>query len=167
MLLQLTPHWGIALLVVCWAAAIKDLRTYTIPHIYPGIVLALLPIALFFVELSWPFLGFQALSGIIAFVVGFLLFAIGVMGGGDVKLFAALALWVPLRHLIVLVMAMTLLGLVYTIGVLIYRSVWPRSEEASKADSFFKRLGENLRSRLPYGPAIAMGFTAYLYLIYK
>ena len=166
MLPQLQPYWGFILLAICCAAAIKDLRTFTIPHIYPGLVLALILPALFFVGLSLPFIGFQLLSGAIAFLVGFILFAMGVMGGGDVKLFAALALWVPLSHLIVLVMAMTFLGLFYTLGYLVYRTVRDQNTPTDETISFFARLKKNLRGRLPYGPSIALGFAGYLYLIY-
>ena len=165
MLPQLHLAWGFLLLVICIAAAIKDLKTFTIPHLYPGLVLALLVPALFFIDLSLPLIGWQILSGLLAFFVGFLLFAIGVMGGGDVKLFAALAIWVPLKHLIVLVMAMTFLGLFYTLGYLIFRSMKDQKNDTDNPMSFLKRIRTNLRSRLPYGPAIALGFAGYLYLI--
>ncbi len=167
MLTQLAPAWGILICLVTWVAAIKDLRTYTIPHIFPGIIIALFVVSLFFIEFSFGFLGWRLFSALIAFFVGFLMFAAGVMGGGDVKLFAALALFIPPRDLIVVVVLMTFLGLFYTMAVLIYRMIKPNPENENTAQptGALGRIRELMRGRLPYGPAIALGITAYLWRI--
>lgn len=63
----------------------------------------------------WPGVAFQLGLGLAAFVVLAGLFALRVMGGGDVKLLAALALWVRPDHFLWLVVVMSLLGGVLTI----------------------------------------------------
>lgn len=63
----------------------------------------------------WPGVAVQLGLGLAAFVVLAGLFALRVMGGGDVKLLAALALWVRPDHFLWLVVVMSLLGGVLTI----------------------------------------------------
>jgi prepilin peptidase CpaA len=46
-------------------------------------------------------------------------FALGMMGGGDVKLLAALGLWLPLAKLLVMIEVMALAGGLLTIGIVI------------------------------------------------
>ncbi len=89
------------------------------------------------------------------------------MGGGDVKLFAALALWFPLKDLPIVVILMTFLGLFYTLAVLGYRMLKNNQADTTSSEklSFMARFRQQMRSKLPYGPAIALGVTAYLYQI--
>lgn len=63
----------------------------------------------------WPGVAVQLGLGLAAFVVLAGLFALRVMGGGDVKLLAALALWVRPDHFLWLVVVMSLLGGVLTV----------------------------------------------------
>lgn len=76
------------------AAAYCDLRHMRIPN-----ALSLIALAIF--ALSAPFfLGVDALAARVAvaaavLVVGFVCFALGLLGGGDVKIFSALLLFVP------------------------------------------------------------------------
>lgn len=65
-------------------------------------------------------------------------FALGMMGGGDVKLLAALGLWLPLTRMLVLLEAMALAGGVLTLAMLIAHRI-------RKAPG---------RPEIPYGVAI-------------
>jgi prepilin peptidase CpaA len=67
------------------------------------------------------------------------LFAIGAMGGGDVKLIGALALWFPVTPFMSLLMLMAILGGLLTVFMLILHKVRP-TERALE---------------VPYGVAIA------------
>lgn len=55
-------------------------------------------------------IAFQIGLAVVTFVIACLLFATGQMGGGDVKLLGALALWFPLASFLDLVMLMALIG---------------------------------------------------------
>ena len=63
----------------------------------------------------WPGVAMQFGVALISFAVLAMLFALRVMGGGDVKLLAALALWIQPDHFLWLVVVMSLLGGVLTI----------------------------------------------------
>ena len=63
----------------------------------------------------WPGVAWQAGLALVVFVVLAGLFALRVMGGGDVKLLAALALWIRPEHFLWLVVVMSLLGGVLTV----------------------------------------------------
>ncbi len=85
-----------ALAAMMVAAAISDLRTRTISNELNG-AMALLAIPFWFASgLSpWPDMAIQFGVAFIVFAVFVGLFMIGGMGGGDVKMIGALALWVP------------------------------------------------------------------------
>ena len=79
------------------AAAVWDLRRMRIPNwlngglalMFVALGLASLPLE----EIAWRFAGAR-----LVLVVGFAFFSFGRMGGGDVKMLAACALYVPLHH---------------------------------------------------------------------
>src|SRR5690606_24252582 len=83
------------------AAAASDWRTLTVPNRYSLAIAALFaPYALVTGEVAWlAHLGVAAA----AFGLGFLLFTLRLCGGGDVKLFAAAALWAGPHLLLALV----------------------------------------------------------------
>jgi prepilin peptidase CpaA len=126
-----------ALLIV---AAVFDLRSRTIPN---GLNLAIALLAIPFwwaAGLSvWPDAALQI--GIAALVFGLfaIAFALGAMGGGDVKLLGALALWLPWQAVLVLLVIMSLAGGVLTL-VMVVRQRLARREG---------------RPEIPYGVAIA------------
>jgi prepilin peptidase CpaA len=61
----------------------------------------------------------QVALGLGMFTIFALLFAIGMMGGGDVKLLAAVALWFPWQSLPVLLFIMAVLGGIVTLATLV------------------------------------------------
>ena len=87
------------LLVACW----YDLRTRTIPN---GLNLAIALLAIPFwwsIGLPlWPDVAIQIGVACAVFAVFAGAFALGAMGGGDVKLVAAIALWLPWQAVIAL-----------------------------------------------------------------
>lgn len=83
--------------------------------------------------------------------VGTLLFARGWMGGGDVKLLAACALWLDLSHGWKMLVAVAVAGGLETLIVMILRLMpWPSNLRRQLA---VLRRGE----AIPYGVAIAAG----------
>lgn len=120
-------------------AAWGDLRTRIIPNRLNGVI-ALVGIVWWLAAGLSPW-GFAIQLGlaIAVFAVFTLAFAMGMMGGGDVKMLAALAIWLPFDALIHTLMIMALAGGVITIATI----VWHRAR---------KNEGQ---PEIPYGIAIA------------
>jgi prepilin peptidase CpaA len=133
-----------ALLVV---AAVVDVRTFTISNRLNLTVALLAPVYWLSVELSiWPGVAVQLAAGAAVFLVLAAAFYAGMMGGGDVKLAAALALWFPPASTLKFLVFMSLAGGLLTLLLL----VWHRVK---------RREG---RPEIPYGVAIAFGGLAIL-----
>ncbi len=136
---------GLAAILVI-AAAI-DVRTFTISNKLNLTVALLAPLYWLSVALPlWPDVGLQLAVGAAVFVVFAGAFYAGMMGGGDVKLAAALALWFSPQSTIKFLVLTSLAGGVLTLGVL----AWHRAK---------RRQG---RPEVPYGVAIAFGGLAIL-----
>ena len=133
----------LGLLAALLVAAIWfDLRSRTIPNTL-NLAIALLAIPFWWATgLSlWPDAAIQLGVGGLVFGLFTIAFALGGMGGGDVKLVAAIALWLPWEAVIVLLVLMSLAGGVLTLAM-VARKKLARSEA---------------RLEIPYGVAIAFG----------
>ncbi len=152
---------------VVWAAALKDYKTFTIPHLYPLVILMLWPLGLvaaltdFFQPID---VLYSFLTAAIVFICGLLFFALKMMGGGDVKLLTALALWINLKNLHIFLFLIVMAGLVYTI----WYAGWQyyKAQQKTESETSSKALKSVRKMKVPYGPAIALGLTAYLGLIW-
>lgn len=115
-----------ALAIALLAAIFTDLRSRTIGNWLTGAVAAMAPLFWWVTQLSlWPGVAIQIGLALLAFAVGLFFFAIRQMGGGDVKLIAALALWVPPGLFLELMIIMAMVGWVLTLlegGWLVARS---------------------------------------------
>lgn len=65
----------------------------------------------------WPDIALHVGIAVAAFAIAAGLFAIGQMGGGDVKLIAALALWFPPTAFVQMLIVMAVLGYLLTMGL--------------------------------------------------
>jgi len=103
-----------ALLVI---AAVTDIRSRIISNRLNAVV-ALLAVPWWFaIHLSGYEMLFQlGLAGAVL-VLFAICFALGMMGGGDVKLLAALGLWFPLTRMLAMLEVMALAGGLLTIGM--------------------------------------------------
>lgn len=129
---------AVSLLACCW----WDLKTRTIPN-WLNLAIALGAVA-FWIAVGLPVWPEVALRVAVAFVIFWVFaaaFAMGAMGGGDVKLIAALALWLPWQAVLVLLFLMSIAGGVLTLGYLIRHKLAKREEKLE----------------IPYGVAIAFG----------
>jgi prepilin peptidase CpaA len=133
-----------AILVV---AAVIDVRTFTISNRLNLTVALLAPVYWASVALSpWPGIAVQVAAAATVFVLFAGAFYAGMMGGGDDKLAAALALWFsPFATMKFLVLT-SIAGGVLTLVVLVWH--WSRKREG--------------RPEVPYGVAIAFGGLAIL-----
>jgi prepilin peptidase CpaA len=128
-----------AMLIV---AATGDLRTRTIPNrLNAAIALAAIPFWIFSGLSFWPEIVSQIAVAMIVFLLFAIAFRFGAMGGGDVKMVAALALWLPAGAVLKLLVIMSLAGGVLTMVMLL------RHRAAKKGGEL----------EIPYGVAIAFG----------
>lgn len=104
-----------ALLIV---AAVGDVRTRIIPNRLNLAVALLAPVWWIAIGYSGHAMLLQIGLSAAVLAVFAACFAIGMMGGGDVKLLAALALWLPMGRMAVLLVWMALGGGVLTLAML-------------------------------------------------
>jgi prepilin peptidase CpaA len=123
-------------------AAIGDWRTRTIPNWLNGAI-ALLAIPFWWsIGLSlWPDVALQIGLATAVFALFAIAFRFGAMGGGDVKMAAALALWLPFAGIVKLLAVMSIAGGVLTVAMV-------------AAHRMAKAAGQ---PEIPYGIAIAFG----------
>lgn len=147
------------LIVLLMLAAGWDLASYTIPNFIPVSVLLAFVLFGIFSRQDPAFYEAHALATLIALLAGFVLFALGYIGGGDAKLFAGVAAWLGLHDLIAYVLVASLFGGALTLALLSVRRFPLPSGLASRA--WIARLHEP-RAGIPYGVALAAGGIAIL-----
>ncbi len=157
---------GGSFLMLVMAAAWFDAWKYIIPNTIP-IALAVL----FCVIAAFHFEDIAVLehlgAGALVFCVGILAFQYGVLGGGDIKLLSAIALWVGLNLLPVFLIAVALFGGILALFLLTVRYLmgWAaRAQWISVEPPAVFRPGE----KVPYAIAIGAGsavVTPYLPLV--
>ncbi len=106
-----------ALAIALLIAGFTDLRSRKIGNWLTGAIAICAPLFWWASSLSlWPEVALQFGVALAAFAVLAGMFAFGWMGGGDVKLLTALALWIEPLWFLRLVVVMTLLGGVLTLA---------------------------------------------------
>lgn len=105
-------------------AAVTDLRSRIISNWLNLAIALLAPLYWWACGMAfWPDAPLQMALGVGVFAVFAGLFAIGMMGGGDVKMLAALALWFPWQGLILLLTIMALAGGVVTAITIVHHKL--------------------------------------------
>ena len=140
-------------------AAVTDLFTLTVPN---RIVIALA--ALFFLVaplagLGLPDVGLHAGLALVALALGFVLFSLGLVGGGDAKLFAATCLWLGPQAVAPYAVCAALIGGALALLLLFWRGQPLPAMLASRG--WLVRL-HSPNEGMPYGIALAAaGLLAY------
>ena len=145
---QLLPEMMLGLLAILLVvAAVVDVRTFTISNRLNLAVALLAPLYWLASALPiWPDAAIQLGVGAGVFALLAAAFYAGMMGGGDVKLAAALVLWFSPASTIKFLILMSIAGGVVTlVAILIHRAR--------------RKVG---RPEIPYGVAIAFGGLAIL-----
>ena len=128
-------------------AAVVDVRTFTISNRLNLAIALMAPLFWLSVGLPlWPDAAIQVAVAAGVFALLAVAFYTGMMGGGDVKLAAALALWFAPATTVLFLVYMTIGGGVLTLVVLILHRM---KKKAGKPE-------------VPYGVAIAFGALAIL-----
>ena len=150
-LLASAPAWlALVLALLLIAAAIEDMWRLEIEDWLSGGVAVAAFVA---VALDGPIVGLWQNLLLFALVLGggMLLFNRGVMGGGDIKLLAASALWFDLSHGWKMLVAVAIAGGLETLVIMALRlAPWP---DGARTNIAALRRGEDI----PYGVAIGAG----------
>jgi prepilin peptidase CpaA len=126
--------------LLVWGAA-TDLRRRVIANELNLAIALLAPLWWWVSGLSlWPDVALQIGVALAIFAVFATLFAMGMMGGGDVKLLGALALWLPWQAMMMLLLVMAIVGGLVTAITVIHHKL-------------SRRIGP---PEVPYGVAIAL-----------
>lgn len=122
------------------AAAISDIRSRTISNeLNAAIAVLAIPFWIVSGLALWPDMPIQFGAALVVFMIFAGLFAIGAMGGGDVKMIGGVMLWIPLPLFLPMLMVMAIGGGILSAVMLIYMKLRP-SDRAVE---------------VPYGVAIA------------
>lgn len=135
-------------------AAISDVRTMTISNrLTLALAAAFVPVALL-LQLPLAGWGLHLGLGLAGLVIGILLFALRLMGGGDAKLIAAASLWLGFQGFVAFLTYTALAGGALTLGLLLARKAF-----APYAAGLPAPLSRHLEAKgdIPYGVAICAG----------
>lgn len=134
-------------------AAVSDFRTLRIPNYLTIALAAAFPLAVLAAGQPVDWLS-HVEAELIVFAGGAVLFALGYMGGGDVKLLAATALWAGLGQVIPLLAMVAIVGGAFALAVLGLRH--PLVQTAILAS--LRRLPDLAQKQMPipYGIPIAI-----------
>lgn len=136
--------WAFAGLLI--SAAVSDATSYIIPNGINAAVALLFPVYAFTGPISGDFLG-SIIVAVVVLVVAGGLFAANLMGGGDVKLMAATALWAGTTEVLTFVLLTAIAGGALSLLVLLKLRIAAATGRMVATDS----------RRVPYGLAIAFG----------
>jgi len=156
---QLAVHH---LVVLCFVgllvwAALNDSRHYIIPNRICAAVVGLYPahVMASTVPVNWQM---SIALALVVFAIFAVFFSMNYMGGGDVKLIAATALWAGPNYLLLLLLTTAFIGGVFALGMLIHLRMFTPSPAGDGAPrSWRDKLFVGVRTRVPYGVAIAVG----------
>ena len=132
---------GLLAAMLVWIAVV-DVRTYTISDRINVAIALLAPVYWLSAGVPlWPDAAIRVGVGVLVFMLFAGMFYLNVMGGGDVKLAGALALWFTPYETLTLIVVMSIAGGLLTLVVLAGHRL--RRKEG--------------RPEVPYGVAIAVG----------
>lgn len=131
----------VALAALLVSAGVQDARTREIANWKNAAIALLAPLWWWSNGLAlWPDLAWQVGTALLVFAAFVAAFHFGWMGGGDVKMIGALALWLPLMPLLWMLIVMSLVGGGLTLVLVIERAACRRTAPIE----------------VPYGVAIAI-----------
>jgi len=106
------------------SAGIQDVRSREIANWKNATIALLAPLWWLAIGLDpWPGMAVQTGVALLVFALFVGAFALGQMGGGDVKLIGALSLWLTPLHLLDMLLAMAVIGGALTLAMLIEQRV--------------------------------------------
>lgn len=142
--------------------AYRDLSQRRLPNTWVGVYAALFLLYAWASGMGWSLLGWHTVIGLLAVALLVLLFVLGVMGGGDVKLWGALMLWAGPQGAVTALVIATLCGsLLGALGWLAQRRLQHKRKPAGAA--VFRMLSAS--RGVPYGVGLALAGLQNLYVL--
>ncbi len=136
-----------------WAAG-SDLLRLRIPNWVVVTIAALYPIYVLSAARPVAWQGALVVAGLV-FAIGFAFYSFRVLGGGDVKLLAAVALWAgPVQITSFMISTAIIGGLLAMVATTPLRLLLPYMAAATRVDLDVRQL---VKLQIPYGVAIAAG----------
>lgn len=138
-------------------AATYDLTSYTIPNYLSLILLAGFVSLGIFQELGLSVIGSHFSAGIALLAIGWTLFALGVVGGGDAKFMAASGIWIGWSEMLDYLLVFSVAGGVLALLLLLFRRL-PLPEPIREVAWIAQLHGPG--HGVPYGVALSIGAVA-------
>ncbi|EAU43364.1 type IV prepilin peptidase, cpaA [Fulvimarina pelagi HTCC2506] len=143
-------------------AAVSDIMTMTIPNRLCLLLALAFPVAALLSNMSTSDIAIHLGFGLAAFLLGFAMFAFGLVGGGDAKLLAATAFWIGPAGALPYLLVATGLGGLMAIGIIYARNMAVPITGYVFAD---RLLSQN--TGVPYGVALGIaGLYSYADSVY-
>ncbi len=134
------------MLIAMW----HDATRMIIPNWISLVLVAGFVLTRFILPMPFQTIALHVLCGSIFFAIGYLLFYFGLFGGGDVKLLAAVMLWLGFPATPAFLLLMSFFGALIAIVSAVRGFI--RSDEKSVSDRFRSAM----RGEIPYGIAIGL-----------
>jgi prepilin peptidase CpaA len=135
-------------------AAGWDIASFTIPNFLQIALIASFVAFVAATGMAPSAIATHLIAGFVGLAIGFTLFALGYIGGGDAKLFACIALWLGFHNLPEYALLSSILGGALTVILLGVRRLPLPS--ALDGQSWILKLHE-ARGAIPYGVALSAG----------
>jgi prepilin peptidase CpaA len=135
-------------------AAGWDIASYTIPNFLQIALLASFVAFVVATGMAPATIVTHVLAGALGLAMGFTLFALGYIGGGDAKLFACITLWLGFHNLPEYALMASILGGALTMVLIVARRL-PLPDVLS-GQSWILKL-HDARGAIPYGVALSAG----------
>ena len=159
----LVPLAGTILSVLLLWASISDIRARIIPNSCNLAILLFAPLGWAAMGWQWwPDIAFVAAVAVAVFLIFWGLFAVGAIGGGDVKMIGPLLLWVAPGNIADTILIMAIAGGAISVGMLLWqrRAAAHRPAIAGASDNGAEMADapaqEATKPEVPYGLAIAI-----------
>ena len=143
----------LSFLAILVDAALSDFRRFRIPNRDSGLLVVVFAVAAAASGASPPDFLMHLAAAVALLAAGALLFGLGVWGGGDAKLLAAVGAWTGFSGLPRLLLVMALVGGALALAVIILRRLPPVKGDRPRL--FGQRFATT--GHVPYGIAIAAG----------
>ena len=153
----------LAVLLTCLmiTVMITDITRFIIPNLLVLSIILLYPVLLYFAS-TMPDWKTALLVGFASFVVGFGIFALNLMGGGDIKLFTVASIFVGKDNFFEFIFLVSLLGGGLALFLVIIRPIVPFiASKIKKLEQIPRVL--TVGQPAPYGVAIALAFIYMLW----